>query len=351
MKHIKERYRYRRSDRSASNYLRMDPVTELKMATNTTFSSILNEIQLSNLNFTINLTPYAAYITLKKSVQKDINGTILTPAPPLLFLLHKAQEQTLQQQVENSELRSTINNLEKKLDAIARDNAGLVESLEDKNKSVADLNSTKSVLRNRSEKFEAEVARNQAEKKELEVRLKEFKKKHVVELKEQQAQVNDLKNTLKGKAKENHDLSKALESSRSTIRNYKSERSQLKTCQTRLESEIRKLKQKQDKEKKKPFKSEYKDENSNTKSQVAFSDIPTSPDSANPVCSPLYSSMITHWNPLPLEIFPITTMATHAVHSPPPTLSCSLVSTQEFQEMIDKMCERVFANLGWGKYK
>ena len=121
--------------------------------------------------------------------------------------------------------------------------------------------------------------------------------------------------------------------------NYKSERSQLKTCQTRLESEIRKLKQKQDKEKKKPFKSEYKDENSNTKSftQVAFSDIPTSSDSANPVCSPLYSSMITHWNPLPLEIFSITTMATHAVHSPPPTLSCSLVSTQEFQEMIDRI--------------
>ena len=331
----------------------MDPVTELKMATNTTFSSILNEIQLSNLNFTINLTPYAAYITLKKSVQKDMNGNLLTPAPPLLFLLHQAQEQTLQLRVENSELRSTIDNLEKKLDAIACDNARLVESLEDKTKSVADLNSTKSVLENRIDKFEVESARTQAEKKDLEVKLKEFKKKHVVELKEQQAQVNDLKNTLKGKAKENHDLSKALESSRSTIRNYKSERSQLKTCQTRLESEIRKLKQKQDKEKKKPFKSEYKDENSNTKSftQVAFSDIPTSSDSANPVCSPLYSSMITHWNPLPLEIFPITTMATHAVHSPPPTLSCSLVSTQEFQEMIDKMCERVFANLGWGKYK
>ena len=182
----------------------MDPVTELKMATNTTFSAILNKIQLSNLNFTINLTPYAAYITLKKSVQKDMNGNLLTPAPPLLFLLHQAQEQTLQLRVENSELRSTIDNLEKKLDAIACDNARLVESLEDKTKSVADLNSTKSVLENRIDKFEVESARTQAEKKDLEVKLKEFKKKHVVELKEQQAQVNDLKNTIKGKAKENH---------------------------------------------------------------------------------------------------------------------------------------------------
>ena len=63
----------------------MLPVTELGMAASTTFSSILNEIQLSNLNFTNKMTPYAAYITLKKTVQKDMNGTLATPAPPLLL--------------------------------------------------------------------------------------------------------------------------------------------------------------------------------------------------------------------------------------------------------------------------
>ena len=65
----------------------MNPVSDLEMAINTTFSSILNEIQLSNLNFAIQLTPYAAYITLKKSAQKDLHGLKCTPSPPVLFLV------------------------------------------------------------------------------------------------------------------------------------------------------------------------------------------------------------------------------------------------------------------------
>ena len=82
----------------------MTPVTELEMATNTTFQSILNEIQLSNLNFTIKTTPYAAYITLKKTVQRKINGDLATPAPPQLYLLQEAQEKILRLQVENEKL-------------------------------------------------------------------------------------------------------------------------------------------------------------------------------------------------------------------------------------------------------
>ena len=79
----------------------MIPVTDSEMAANTTFTSILNEIQLSNLNFTINVTPFAAYITLKKTLQKDLDGTLAVPAPPLLFLLQQSQQQTLELQVEN----------------------------------------------------------------------------------------------------------------------------------------------------------------------------------------------------------------------------------------------------------
>ena len=88
------------------------------MAANTTFTSILNEIQLSNLNFTINMTPFAAYITLKKTLQKDLDGTLAVPAPPLLFLLQQSQQQALELQVENSALKSTVDNLEKNYDAL-----------------------------------------------------------------------------------------------------------------------------------------------------------------------------------------------------------------------------------------
>ena len=150
------------------------------------------------------------YITLKKAVQKDMNGTLKIPAPPLLFLLQQAQEQTLRLQDENSELRSTLNNLKTKLDAIIHENEGLVESLEEKNGSVADLKSTITILNKRVDEFEAEAVRNQAEKTEVEVKLKEFKKKHVSELKEQQIQVNDLENAIKAKSKETMILAEYL---------------------------------------------------------------------------------------------------------------------------------------------
>ena len=65
----------------------MNQFTDLKMAIDATFSSILSEIQLSNLNFTLQVTPFAAYITLKKSVLTDQNGIKAVPAPPVIFLL------------------------------------------------------------------------------------------------------------------------------------------------------------------------------------------------------------------------------------------------------------------------
>ena len=96
----------------------MVPVTELKMAINTTFTSILNEIQLSNLNFSIQTTPFAAYITLKKSVQKDLNGDYATPSPPILHLLQETQRQILYLQNENYSLKSAAAALEKKCEDI-----------------------------------------------------------------------------------------------------------------------------------------------------------------------------------------------------------------------------------------
>ena len=65
---------------------------------------------------------------------------------------------------------------------------------------------------------------------------------------------------------------------------------------------------------------------------------------------PLSTSMVSHWNPLPVKISRISdsiTMVTHTVTTSSPTLS--LCSAQEFREMFDKMCERLFAKLEWDK--
>ena len=93
----------------------MIPVTDLEMAANTTFTSFLNEIKLSNLNFTINMTPCAANITLKK---------------------------TFELQAGNLELKSTIDSLEKNYYDVVHANVSLKESIEEANKVVADLTTT-----------------------------------------------------------------------------------------------------------------------------------------------------------------------------------------------------------------
>ena len=83
----------------------MVPVSDLEMAVNSTYSSILNEVQLSNLNYSIHMTPFAAYITLKKSVQKDLSGIPAIPSPPLLFLDNIVQEKVcLENTIEEKEI-------------------------------------------------------------------------------------------------------------------------------------------------------------------------------------------------------------------------------------------------------
>ena len=93
----------------------MVPSSDLEMAVNNTYSSIISEIQLSNLNFSIQMTPFASYITLKKSVQKDIDGVQATPTPPLLFLLQEARQQILYLQNENFKIKLNADILQKKV--------------------------------------------------------------------------------------------------------------------------------------------------------------------------------------------------------------------------------------------
>ena len=185
------------------------------------------------------------------------------------------------------------------------------------------------------------------------------KKKHLDELFELKAQIEALIKKSRVKDKTIHDLSKNLDNARDTIKNLKSEKSQQKMSKTKLTGEIRKLEKKfvdkktvinmktssqHEKLKSVVNKSETSDENENVSTVIGSSSHP----SILCIAGPIHSSMITHWNPLPLESSSFATMVTHTAQSPPP--SYFLCSTQEFQEMIDKMCKRVFEKLGLGIY-
>ena len=83
----------------------MNEITDLKMGIDAVISSILSEIQLSNHNFTLQITPFAAYITLKKSVLSDQNGIKAVPRPPIIFLLQQAHRKNAELQEENEKLK------------------------------------------------------------------------------------------------------------------------------------------------------------------------------------------------------------------------------------------------------
>ena len=57
--------------------------TNPEMIADQTFSNILDVIQKSNLNFQLQVSPFSAFISLKKSLVKNRSGSILLPPPSL----------------------------------------------------------------------------------------------------------------------------------------------------------------------------------------------------------------------------------------------------------------------------
>ena len=54
------------------------------MAASRTFHSILEQIQCSNLNFQLQISPFSANISLKKTPIKDKSGALVPPPPSCL---------------------------------------------------------------------------------------------------------------------------------------------------------------------------------------------------------------------------------------------------------------------------
>ena len=326
----------------------MVPVTELEMSINNTFGSILNEIQLSNLNFSLQVTPFTAYITLKKSVQKDVNGVPATPSPPLLYLLQQAQQVILQLQDENSKLKTSVAALEEKTKSAINEKDVLVDTVKEVNEEAAGLAAINNNLRDKINEAEKESSKIKSEKIVLESKIKEARKKYDVELNDLQNQVKNLTKTIKTKEKELLHLDKILENTRSTLKNVKSENSQLKTIKSKLETEKRKLenqKVKRDKGKMKLMKSENNDENANEK----VVEMKTEKDDEESLKCSFISSLVSHCNPhiihSPQRPGSITTMVSHCASLPPP--GSSFLSMAEVLEGLEAAFEKMLSKMKW----
>ena len=58
------------------------------------FDKILQEIQLSNLNFQIQVSPFSALISLKKSFVKEKDGSLRLPTPPISSSYNSSRSET-----------------------------------------------------------------------------------------------------------------------------------------------------------------------------------------------------------------------------------------------------------------
>ena len=82
------------------------------MVASRTFDSILNQIQISNLNFHLQVSPFSANISLKRSPVKDKSGSPICYPPTTPSSLPNASDEAL---IES--LNSKIIKLERALDS------------------------------------------------------------------------------------------------------------------------------------------------------------------------------------------------------------------------------------------
>ena len=93
-----------------------DSDRNLAMLASNAFANIINQIQTSNLNYQLQLSPFSAYISLKKSLIKEKSGAPrLPPAPETTVLKDPSLESKIAALVDKNLL------LEKRLKEVQAD--------------------------------------------------------------------------------------------------------------------------------------------------------------------------------------------------------------------------------------
>ena len=215
--------------------------SDLTMAVNTKFNSILKEIQESKLNFVINLTPFSANITLKMTAQIDRNGAHIPPSPPSLLLLEQSLLDRLRAEEEIKHLKSDLSKCEQHCKDLLADNRTLSDKLTTANQSLVSSTSDIEHLYHKIDIKEKEVVKFQCEKNTLKEELSTMKKQYSeLALKYDHDNLSFKKST-KAKDKEIYNLESKFSNSRDTISNLKSELSSLKSTKSMLERTVNKL--------------------------------------------------------------------------------------------------------------
>ena len=204
------------------------------MAIDATFNSIIAGIQLSNLNFAVQLTPFAAYITLKRSTQIDKNGVHVSPSPPLVTLLQKSYVDLNMAQDEIVRLRASLEESNQRYEDLVTTNASLLTKLEAADDNLTRAHDTNNGLMKKVDDKENEVNKLEITKKDIANDLKLVKKEYNQYVSDTENQLKSLQKANKNKEKEMYNLKRDLANSCDTVSNLKSEVSQIKLRNSKL---------------------------------------------------------------------------------------------------------------------
>ena len=214
--------------------------TEFTMAADATYNSILNEIQLSRLNFSIQLTPYAAYITLKKSIQVNCDGIPAVPSPPLFMLYQQSNRDLMAAKKDIIELKAALHESGKKCDDLMSANASILLKLKTADENLALANGANAELTMKLNSKKQEVIKLTSAKNSCEMQVNRQEKDHLEYVRETEDQVKSLNKIIKVKEKETYNLNKTLGNLRDTVASLKEDICAAKSRESKLKAETRK---------------------------------------------------------------------------------------------------------------
>ena len=150
------------------------------MAASEAFDQILEYVKLSNLNFCLQLSPFSANISIKKTLIKDKSGVHLNPRIPIphplekkvkdLEVLVNSLQLRLAESVETiSELECSLRIKQENIDSEGND---LKAEIEKKSFEISNLKEEKNRLQNKSETLEAALKEQETEIHDLQRNLK-----------------------------------------------------------------------------------------------------------------------------------------------------------------------------------
>ena len=220
-----------------------------KYSTNTmcateVFNSILSQIQISNLNFQLQLSPFSAQISLRKSFVKDRTGA---------FLLPPLQPSNIPDLVnKNLELKNDLTNLRNKYEKLVNDcDHAYIEAVSVKEELTIENENLREIIKEKEDQCEYLKGESNLLQSKIE-NAEEKMIEHVSETKDKITKLSSEISTLKSDASKAHKLFKSKEKDiynlvkknenlSNKIDNLQASKDEVKKERDKLVKEIKKL--------------------------------------------------------------------------------------------------------------